>query len=53
MQAVLRNSKRWQKVLSYFVSGRLKVVINDEEEEEEEEFSSVDTTVILPSGNAW
>lgn len=38
--------------LSYFVSGRLKVMIDDGKEEEEEEFGSVDTAVI-PTDNAW
>ena len=37
--------------LIFFVSGRLKVVIDDGKEEEE--FSSEDTTIILPTDDAW
>jgi hypothetical protein len=40
-------------VFSYFVSGRLNIVMNDGREEEEEEFGPGDTPpVIFPSDNA-
>ena len=40
-----------EDTLSYFLSGRLKVVIDDVKEEEE--FGSEDTTIILPTDDAW